>query len=77
MKNKSLVWGSVRDPQGNSCQARLEAPEGYTLTALASLLILKKIKDGRWKPGYQTPAGCYGADLVLEIPGVTRSLVQA
>jgi short subunit dehydrogenase-like uncharacterized protein len=76
LKNKSLVWGAVKDAAGNSCQARLEAPEGYTLTALTSLLILKKIKDGRWKPGYQTPAGCYGADLILEIPGVTRSLLR-
>jgi short subunit dehydrogenase-like uncharacterized protein len=52
-------------------------PEGYTLTAHASLLIARKIRDGQWKPGYQTPAGCYGQDLVLEIPGVTRELLPS
>jgi short subunit dehydrogenase-like uncharacterized protein len=75
--NKSLVWGAVTDGAGNKCQARLMGPEGYTLTAHASLLIARKIRDGQWKPGYQTPAGCYGQDLVLEIPGVTRELLPS
>jgi hypothetical protein len=47
----------------------LKCPEGYTLTAITSLLIAKKILDGNWKPGYQTPAGCYGEGLILEVPG--------
>jgi short subunit dehydrogenase-like uncharacterized protein len=42
------------------------------MTAYTSLIIAKKILEGNFKPGYQTPAGCYGADLILEVPGVTR-----
>ena len=32
---------------------------------------------GDLTPGYQTPAKAYGADLVLEIDGVTREIVGA
>jgi short subunit dehydrogenase-like uncharacterized protein len=74
-KNKSLVWGLVSDDAGSTRQARLVGPEGYTLTAHAALLIAQKIVNGHWKPGYQTPAGCYGAELVMEIPGVSRELI--
>lgn len=71
-KSKGLVWGEVKNANGQTAQARLIGPDGYTLTAHTSLIIAKKILDGNFKPGYQTPAGCYGADLILEAPGVTR-----
>jgi short subunit dehydrogenase-like uncharacterized protein len=71
-KSKGLVWGEVKNAKGQTVQSRLIGPDGYTLTAHTSLIIAKKILGGNFKPGYQTPAGCYGADLVLEAPGVTR-----
>jgi short subunit dehydrogenase-like uncharacterized protein len=74
-KSKGLVWGEVKNVSGQTAQARLIGPDGYTLTAHTSLIIAKKILNGNFKPGYQTPAGCYGADLVLEAPGVTRELL--
>ena len=74
-KSKSLVWGEVKNSTENTLQARLIGPEGYTLTAITSLLISKKILEGNFKPGYQTPAGCYGADLIMEVPGVTREII--
>ncbi|TNE60407.1 MAG: hypothetical protein EP344_07320 [Bacteroidetes bacterium] len=75
-RGHSMVWGEVRDQKGNTCQARLNCPEGYTYTAHASLMILNRILKGDWKPGYQTPAGCYGPDLALQIPGVKRELLD-
>lgn len=74
-KSKGLVWGEVKNATGQIEQARLIGPDGYTLTAHTSLIIAKKILGGNFKPGYQTPAGCYGADLVLEAPGVTREVI--
>jgi short subunit dehydrogenase-like uncharacterized protein len=71
-KGKSLLWGVVSDPDGNGAESRLQTPEGYTLTALASLKIAEKILDDDFTPGYQTPAKAYGADLILEIEGVRR-----
>jgi len=71
-RSKGLVWGEVKNATGHTAQARLIGPDGYTLTAHSSLIIAKKILEGNFKPGYQTPAGCYGEDLVMEVPGVRR-----
>lgn len=76
-KAVSLIWGKVTNPQGQTFTARMRCPEAYSLTAFAVLLIAKKILDGQFKPGYQTPASAYGADLVMEIQGVTRDAEQA
>ena len=74
-KAMSLVWGEVVNTSGEKKVARLQCPEGYTLTAISSLLITKKVLEGNFKAGYQTPAAAYGADLVMEIPGVTREIL--
>ena len=71
-KGKTYLWGEASDLNGNRVESRLQTPEGYTITALAALNIAQKILDGNFKPGFQTPAKVYGADLVLEIEGVTR-----
>jgi len=71
-KGKTLLWGAAEDVNGNRVEARMTAPEGYTTTALTALNIMQKILDGNFQPGFQTPAKAYGADLILEIPGVGR-----
>ncbi|MCB0136266.1 MAG: saccharopine dehydrogenase NADP-binding domain-containing protein [Caldilineaceae bacterium] len=72
-QGRSYLWGRVEDDAGNSAEARLQTPEGYTLTAEASLLIVEKVLAGQATPGYHTPSSAFGADLVMELPGVTRS----
>ncbi len=69
---RTHIWGRAWNAENRAIEARLHAPEGYSLTAEAALLITKKVLDGHWKAGFQTPAGLYGADLILEIPGATR-----
>jgi short subunit dehydrogenase-like uncharacterized protein len=64
---RTHIWGKVWNEQGQSWAARLHGPEGYTLTALTALTITKKVLAGDWKAGYQTPAGMYGADLILRL----------
>ena len=71
-KGKTLMWGKATDAEGNSVESRQQGPEGYTLTAIAALNIAEKILAGNFTPGYQTPAKAYGAELVLEIDGVSR-----
>ncbi|MEP6847695.1 MAG: saccharopine dehydrogenase NADP-binding domain-containing protein, partial [Acidobacteriota bacterium] len=71
-KGKTLLWGEATDRNGNRVESRMQGPEGYTITAIAALNIVEKILAGNFTPGYQTPAKAYGADLVLEIEGVTR-----
>ncbi|HSB92239.1 MAG TPA: hypothetical protein VLC28_03940, partial [Flavitalea sp.] len=41
-----------------------------------SVLIAGKVVNGNFKPGFQTPAGCYGNEMVLEIEGVERRLIE-
>ena len=71
-KGKTYLWGVARDLNGNRVESRLQTPEGYTITALAALNIAQKILGGNFSPGFQTPAKAYGADLVMEIDGVSR-----
>lgn len=69
---KSLLWGEASDGSGKSVQARLQTVEGYTLTALTSLLIASRILRNDFKIGFQTPSMAYGADLIMEIQGTSR-----
>lgn len=71
-KGKTYMWGEAWDDQGNRVEARQKGMEGYTMTALAALKIARKVEQGDLKTGFQTPAGCYGANLILELDGVTR-----
>ena len=71
-QSKVLVWGEVRNPAGRVLRAGLVTSNAYDLTAHGSLLIAKKVSEGNYKAGYQTPAGAYGEDLVMEIPLVRR-----
>lgn len=71
-KSRSLVWGMVRNAAGEERQARFSGPEGYTMTAHTSLIITRKVIDGQAPAGFQTPAGAYGADLIMEVDGAER-----
>jgi len=67
-----LVWGEATNLKGDTVAANFKGPEGYTLTAHTALLITKKVLAGNWKPGFQTPAKAYGADLVMELNDTVR-----
>jgi short subunit dehydrogenase-like uncharacterized protein len=75
-RGKSFVWGEVKDAAGQKAVSRLRGPEGYTLTALAALAITERVLGGKYSAGFQTPAKAYGADLIMEIEGVTREDVD-
>jgi len=67
----SLFWGEATDDAGHTAAARLRVPEGYTLTALSAAHIAAKVLEGQAPPGFKTPSLAYGANLVLELPGVS------
>jgi len=75
-KATSLIWGQVINSMGKTATARMNGPDGYTLTTHSALLITQKILQGNFVTGYQTPASAFGEDLVLEIPGVSREIVN-
>ncbi|MEZ0609620.1 trans-acting enoyl reductase family protein [Fibrella sp. WM1] len=65
------VWGRVGNAAGQTLTAHLSGPDGYELTALAALTIVRNVLQGQAKAGFQTPAGLFGSDLVLAIHGVS------
>jgi len=73
---KTYLWGEATDDAGQKVVTRQSGPEGYTLTALAALLVVEKVLAGGSPPGFQTPAKAYGPDLVLTVPGVQREDVK-
>lgn len=71
-ERQTRIEATASNNAGESASAALITPEGYQLTFHSTLLVAKRVIDGYWEPGFQTPARVYGADLVLEVPGVTR-----
>ncbi|MBN3879575.1 saccharopine dehydrogenase NADP-binding domain-containing protein [Nostoc sp. JL23] len=70
-KGQVRVIGIAEDETGQQVTAKLLGPEAYDFTALAAVAVIKRVIQGEVKVGFQTPASVYGADFVLEIPGVT------
>lgn len=74
--DRSGVWGEARDDDGNVAEARLTGPGGYEIVAQAPVAIARRILDGDAPAGFQTPAGAYGPDLILDVEGVHREDVK-
>lgn len=53
-------------------RARLRTPEAYTLSAQTAVAIASEVAAGHITPGFQTPAGLFGASYVLQFPDVHR-----
>jgi short subunit dehydrogenase-like uncharacterized protein len=64
---RSYIWGCIKNDKGLSKEAVFVTKEGYQLTAEAAVLIVRKILNGDFSPGYHTPAGKFGVNLVFEI----------
>jgi short subunit dehydrogenase-like uncharacterized protein len=73
-KAKAMVWGEALNAKGVRVVDHFTCADGYTLTAYSTLIIAKKVLEGNFKHGYQTPAACYGEELVKEIPGTVSNL---
>ncbi|MBP6774700.1 MAG: saccharopine dehydrogenase NADP-binding domain-containing protein [Gemmatimonadaceae bacterium] len=72
------VWGEVSDDAGRTVAARLHGPEaGVEWTVLCALSVARRVLSGQAPPGFHTPGGAYGADLVMDGGQVTRENVAA
>ena len=70
---QTRIVSTVSNEAGATASAALITPEGYLLTFHSTLIIARRVIDGQWEPGFQTVAKVYGPDLVLEVPGVSRT----
>ena len=77
-KSFALILAEARNAKGETARALLRTPEGYTLTAMTTLEIARRVlEEGAAVPGFQTPARVFGADFILEFPGCTRRDLDA
>jgi len=71
--NETVIWGEAwSEATGETVQSILRTPDTYALTVEAALACAKRVTAGEAPSGFATPAGAFGPDLVLELPGVTR-----
>ncbi|MCW8400808.1 saccharopine dehydrogenase NADP-binding domain-containing protein [Legionella sp. PATHC038] len=70
------IYAEVSNEAGKKIAALMTTPNGYTLTALSTLLIIRKVIAGDAPIGFQTPSSAYTEDLIMELPEVTRVLVN-
>lgn len=72
-KGKTLVYGKVK--KGNTVlEAEFFGPQAYRFTALSCLAVLNQIMKSGAKPGFQTPAGCFGSEIAASISGCSIKL---
>jgi len=67
-----VVVAEAEDVYRERVVARLFTPNVYTFTADCVTALVERALSGDVKPGYWTPAGLYGPDFVLSLPGVRR-----
>ena len=63
------VWGEVRNAAGDRRSATLTTPEGYRLTAIASIEAARRVLADGSQPGYRTPSRAFGATFVSQLEG--------
>ena len=68
----SLIVGEAFNDKGGSVSSRLKTPEGYSLTALTTVEIMRRVLSGDFRSGFQTPSLAYGSDFILGFNGVER-----
>jgi short subunit dehydrogenase-like uncharacterized protein len=67
----SLMVGEMRSGD-TIVRAKLRVPEGYRCTALTTVEIMKRILNGEYQTGFQTPSLVYGSEFIMQFDGVTR-----
>jgi short subunit dehydrogenase-like uncharacterized protein len=66
---KAILIGEAVGAKGDRAVSRLVTPEGYTLTGLTSLEIVRRVLDGGAKSGFQTPSKVFGPAFITGIEG--------
>ena len=68
--DRALIMGEVKNSRGDYHKALLITPQVYAATFPIAADIVRKVSEGCWKPGFQTPALVFGADYILDFPNV-------
>jgi short subunit dehydrogenase-like uncharacterized protein len=69
----ACIYAEAENDRGDRISALLSTPEGYTLTCMTGLEIVRQVLDGQAVSGFQTPAKLFGSDFILGFEGCTRA----
>jgi short subunit dehydrogenase-like uncharacterized protein len=69
--NRYRAAVEVTGQDGTIARAVLDTVNGYTFTALAAVEAARRVLGGEWQPGFQTPAGLFGAGFAETIADTT------
>lgn len=72
-RQRTRIWGEVRDAAGHARSAVLRTPDGYSLTVQTALLAVTHVLEKDVPGGFRTPSQLLGADC-LERLGLTIAL---
>jgi short subunit dehydrogenase-like uncharacterized protein len=61
-----ILIGEAVNAKGDKRVSRLRVPEGYTLTAMTSLEIARRVLAGDYKEGFMTPSMAYGESFITQ-----------
>ena len=67
-----IVVAEAEDDEGRRVAARLATPNVYSFTRDCVVALAARALAGEAPAGFQTPAGAYGPDFPLDLPGVRR-----
>jgi short subunit dehydrogenase-like uncharacterized protein len=67
----------AEDEENNRVESRMVTQEAYSFTAQSVCDIAIRLCEGECPPGFQTPAGLFGADYVLSIEGSKRQDIRS
>jgi short subunit dehydrogenase-like uncharacterized protein len=68
----AYVWGEARTHDGERAVTRLRCPHTYATTVETALAVVDRVLFDDAPVGFQTPAGAYGPDLILDVEGAER-----
>jgi short subunit dehydrogenase-like uncharacterized protein len=70
VSRRCVLIAEAEDAGGRRASARLIVPEVYATSAECAAAVCSALLSDAPPAGFQTPAGLFGADFVLGIPGV-------
>jgi short subunit dehydrogenase-like uncharacterized protein len=69
-KSRAQFWGRATDAMDRHVEATLQTRGGYALTTQTAIAAVQKVLSGTVPAGFSTPAKAFGAEFVLNLPGV-------
>jgi short subunit dehydrogenase-like uncharacterized protein len=70
-RGRYLALVEVTGRNGQVARSLIDTPTGYTFTQLSSVEIARRVLDGQFTAGFQSPASAYGPELATGIADTT------